>query len=326
MPEPSGDTVGRSDPARLSVVLPTDCYETIRPVIRRLLRQSARSGIEIVVVFPSGAPLRLDSDELAGFAGVRVVPVEELQPMGRARAAGVRASTAPIVFVGETHTYAHPGWAQALIDAHAGPWAAVAPGFGNANPGNIMSWSSFLLDYGHWLHCRSAGVIDFVPTHNASYKREVLLQFGEELDRVLTHGDQLSASLRPGHLAYLEPAARIDHLNVAQPASWVDERFLCGVMVGSRRAMRWSRLRRLVYFFGSPLIPPLLMARSWRAYRLAASRLRVPFGTLPAMVLGTIISAAGEMVGYARGARAPGESRMQEYELHKVRYAADGAR
>ena len=54
----------------------------------------------------------------------------------------------------------------------------IVPGFGNANPNGPLSWAIFLLDYGRWLAGLPAGEIGLAPTHNASYKREVLLSIG----------------------------------------------------------------------------------------------------------------------------------------------------
>src|SRR5262245_1426121 len=117
---PSGGT-GR--PAGMSVVLPTDTYETIRTVIQHLSRQTVRDQLEILIVTPRSESLGLVPSELEGFAGVHIIPVDSLRPLGAARAAGVRAARAPLVFIGETHSYAHPRCAEVLIQAHAGPWA-----------------------------------------------------------------------------------------------------------------------------------------------------------------------------------------------------------
>ena len=141
--------------------------------------QTVRNQLEIVIVVRPGCRSRLDHAELEGFAGCPHRAGRSLRPFGAARAAGVRAARAPLIFIGETHTYAHPEWAEALIKAHAGPWAAVVPGFGNANPVGALSWSLFLLDYGLWLHMMPARETVMAPTHNVAYKRQVLLDLGE---------------------------------------------------------------------------------------------------------------------------------------------------
>jgi len=312
---------------RLAVILATDCYDTIRPVVQHLRRQTIRDQLEIVIVGERGRPLGLGQPELKGFARVAVVEVASLSPVGLARATGVRAAQAPLVFIGETHIYPHPTWAETMIRAHAGSWAGVVPGFGNANPRSALSWAIFLLDYGQWLHLMPARESRVAPTHNGAFKRQVLMDLGEALDHSLIQGDTLTVLLKAAdHRMHFEPAARIDHLNVARWRPWVQERFLGGLLLAGRRAQRWSALRRLVYFCGSPLIPPLLILRLRKALGAAWREGKLPAGTLPALLAGGVISTIGEMVGYIRGPSATAESKMMEFELHKVRYASRRAR
>jgi hypothetical protein len=307
---------------RLSIVLATDHFETIRPVVERLRRQTVRDRLELVIVTLGGQSLDLDRASLDGFGGVRLVDIRADAEFPAARAAGVRAATAPVVFIGETHSYPDPGWAEALIRAHDQPWAVVTPGFGNANPDGALSWSIFLLDYGRWLAGLPAGEISISPTHNVAYKRAVLLELGEALDRALSHSDVLNIHLTSrGHRAYFEPTARIDHVNVSQPVPWVAERFLCGLLIAGQRAERWSLPRRIAYLCGSPLIPLVVLARVMAGVRQARRQVRLPWGTLPGLLVAAIIAAVGEMVGYARGVSSAADRQMTEFELHKRRYA-----
>jgi hypothetical protein len=308
---------------RLAVILATDCYDTIRPVVQHLRRQTIRDQLEIVIVGERGRPLGLGQPELEGFARVAVVEVASLLPVGLARATGVRAAQAPLVFIGETHIYPHPTWAETMIRAHAGSWAGVVPGFGNANPRSALSWAIFLLDYGQWLHLMPAREATVAPTHNGAFTRQVLLELGLGLDQALTQGDHLTLLLRGSdHRVYFEPAARIDHLNVARWSPWVQERFLGGRLLAGRRAARWSAFRRLVYFCGAPLIPALLLVRLRKVLRAAWRERQLPAGTLPALLAGGIISTVGEMVGYLFGQSTTAEPKMMEFELHKVQYAS----
>jgi hypothetical protein len=238
----------------------------------------------------------------------------------------VRAARAPLVFIGETHTYAHPTWAEALVQAQADGRAGLIPGFGNANPASPLSWAIFLLDYGQWLYLMPARESAIAPTHNGAFRREVLLDLGENLDHALHQGDHLTLLLQSAnHRMYFEPSARIDHLNVARWGPWVRERFLGGQLLAGRRAARWSWARRLTYFCGTPLIPMLLVVRLREVLAVARQGGLLPRGTLAAIFLGGTVSAVGEMFGYLVGDRPDVEPQMMEFELHKVRYAARGA-
>ena len=318
MPEPPIPSLG--------IILATDRYETIRPVIRHLQRQTIRDQLEIVMVGDASLPGGLDAAELAGFARVHVETVDSLDPISVARAAGVRAARAPLVFIGETHTYAHPTWAEALVRAQTDDRAGLIPGFGNANPASPLSWAIFLLDYGQWLYLMPAGESAIAPTHNGAFRREVLLDLGENLDHALHQGDHLTLLLQSAnHRMYFEPSARIDHLNVARWRPWIRERFLGGQLLAGRRAARWSWARRLIYFCGTPLIPMLLVVRLREVLAVARQGGLLPRGTAAAIFLGGTVSAVGEMFGYLVGDRPDVEPQMMEFELHKVQYAARGA-
>ena len=309
------------DTPDLSVVLVTDQYETIRLVVACFAAQTVRDRIELVIVIPSVKAPQVPLRELEMFHGVIVKEVESIRPMPAARAAGVRSATAPILFIGETHSFPHPGFAETIVTAHEGPWDVVVPGLGNANPATPQSWAAFILDYGYWLAGLSASQVANGPTWNASYKRHVLTDLDERLDTALSSGDELPQALRArGSRVYFEPAAVIDHTNV-EAAGWLDERFLSGLVVGANRASRWSAARRAFYFLAMPLVPLILLYRTSGAIRLLLAQDKLPRGSLAAILAGVIVRTAGEAAGYVAGIGPKAEERMEDYELHKLRYA-----
>jgi hypothetical protein len=311
-------------PPALSVVLATDCYDTIRPVVERLRAQTVRERIEVVIAGPDRRLLEPDPAELDGFAGFRIVEAGPLDRLSPVRASAVRAASAPIVFLGETHSYPHPDWAETLLRTHADGWTGVAPGVGNANPENALSWGIFLLDYGRSLAGLPAHELTYVPTHNASFARGALLDLGPALDSALSYGLELGVLFRSlGHRSYFEPAARIDHVNISRPVSaWAHERYLTGRLLAEWRCMRWSYGRRLLYVAGSPLIPAVLVWRIINRFWRAHPRPRVPVGAAPALVIGAVISAVGEAVGYIVGNDPSVERAMYAYEIDKLRYTS----
>jgi hypothetical protein len=304
---------------QLSVILATDRYETIRRVVERLREQTVREQVEVVIVCPSLASLDADSTQLQGFAAVQTLEVESLATLAAARAAGVRAAAAPVVFLGETHSFPQPGWAEALIAAHRGEWVAVVPGIGNANPENAISWASLLTDYGPWIEGLPRRETNRLPTWNTAYKRQALVAFGDALDGLLSYGDDLQIKLRAdGHRFLFVPEAKLDHANIARPRAWLRERFLGGRVVSAGRMSEWSALRRLVYVAGSPLIPFVTLRRSLGAVQAARKVAPLPMATYGLMIVGTAVSALGELIGYAAGPSPTAEAEMTELEVHKL--------
>lgn len=304
----------------LSIVLATDRYETIRPVVAHLRRQTVRDQLELVLVGAFGSTPPAYAGELEEFAGVRIVEVDSVTSLARARAAGVRAASAPLVFIGETHSYARPDCMEAFLHAHTEGWSVVVPGFANANPEGTLSWASFMLDYGTWWEGLLAKEISFAPCYNVVAKRSVFLEFGDRLERAFSHGDEFLTGLRErGHSITFEPAASVAHLNGSNAATW-RLRFIVGRVRGADRGAEWPIWRRAAYVLGSPLIPAVLF---WRLREpLAALRARVGMPAGTPFVLGAIlaVTACGEMVGYAAGAGSEAERRVDEFEIHKTRF------
>jgi hypothetical protein len=167
-----------------------------------------------------------------------------------------------------------------------------------------------------------AGEIEFAPMYNTSYRRPVLIEFGEQLERALRGGDRMAIGLRArNRRVYFEPAARIDHRNFSVVADWAYERYLGGLLISADRSRRWSWSRRLLYFLGSPLLPALYLARVWTGIRTERRSARLPFGTFPMVIAGALVKATGETVGYLRGAREEDEALMTHFELHRAVYA-----
>jgi hypothetical protein len=308
---------------RISVIVVTDHYRTIRRVLGHLREQTARNQIELVIVLPRQARDAAEEETLTGFAAVKFVELDSVHPVPHARAAGIRAATAPLVFLGETHSFPGRELAEALIAAHENAWDAVVPGLANANPQSAWSWASYLMDYGTWDSTGDAREIGGGPTWNVAYRKSLLQECDDRLERAMEHGDVLAVWLRERNArTWFEPRARLEHANVERFTSWAEQRFLAGVLVAASRTNRWPVSRRLLYVFASPLIPPLIL---YRLRSAVGARLRdgaMPMTVIPALVLGTILRTAGEVVGYIRGSRPHQQPRMDHFEIHKLAFTS----
>ncbi|MBL0173421.1 MAG: glycosyltransferase [Gemmatimonadaceae bacterium] len=310
----------------LAIVLITDRLATIRRVLDHLSRQTRRDVVELVIAHTPDTNIDISTELFAGFAAVRLVPVPSLFPMAAARAAVVRAVTAPLVFLGETHSFVHPTFVEEVLRAHDGTCDVVVPGFDNANPGSALSWAAFLADYGAWLHHQAPGFIAGGPIWNVAYSREALRDADDVLEAALGHGTILGIRLRAhGRRVRFAPSARIDHANVATPREWVHERFLSGLLVASHRRTDWSLARRLAYVAASPLIPLVTLSRIRQPFTIAWRQGLLPRGTAVALVLGACIRTVGEIVGYVSTPGPQFEVDMElHYELHKMKHARGG--
>ncbi len=306
---------------RMSVIVITpDNYETTRKTIRRLRAQNVRHLLEVVFVAPSVSTLGLDDSELRDFHRVRVVEIGALTSTAKARAAGVRQANAPVVALVEDHSFPANGWAEALIQAHRQPWAAVGPVVANANPQSLISWANLIIEYSEWLDPCPAGVAEHLPGHNGTYKRALLLEYGDQLEAMMEAESILQWDLRArGYELYLEPAAKTHHQNFSSSFSWVLLRFHVGRLFAASRARGWSPLRRLVYTAGAPIIPLVRLVRIVRQLRRPGRKRDLLPRVLPALIAGLVFDGAGEMVGYALGAGGA-MRKLSDMEFHRERH------
>ena len=316
----AGGRAGMPRKAEMSVILITpDSFETLRRTMGALRRQTVRERLELVIVGPSTDRLAIAESDLEGFAGRRIVEIGEMTSSSVARAAGIRAASASVVALTEDHCFPASDWAEALIARHREPWAGVGPAFQNANPANATSWGNFLIEYGEFAAPAVFGERHHIPGHNSSYKREVLLTYGDALSDRLEAESPMQWDLQSkGHRFCLEPEARTFHLNYERFGPSCELRFHGGRLFAANRARNWSLARRAFYTLASPLIPLVRMARVVQRARRIHPRpglLRL----LPAVAVLLILDALGEMAGYALGSgRAMQEVSADEF--HRERF------
>jgi hypothetical protein len=309
----------------MSVVIVTpDRYQTIRETVGHLRTQRVSDRLELVIVAPSVERLALDDRELKEFCRFQIVEIGEIGSIARAHAAGIRRASAPVVVLAEDHSFPDAGWAEALIERHRQPWAAVGPVVRNANPDGLISWADFLLGYGAWLDPSAAGEVDHLPGHNSSYKRAVLLDQDPGLEAMLEAEFLLHEALRgKGYRLYLEPAARTAHLNFGRLRPWIPYLVHAGRTFAAARARHWSPLRRLLYTGAAPLIPLVRLWRIRAAIRRPGRPAHLWPRIAPALLVGLSLDTVGQVLGYAMGSGRAGE-KLCAFEFHRHLHVAPG--
>ncbi|MEW6144033.1 MAG: glycosyltransferase [Thermodesulfobacteriota bacterium] len=299
----------------MSVVLITpDTFATIRRTVDCLKSQTVNSKLELVIVALSAGEVGVSPEELAVFHGFQVVKPGEITSYGQALAAGVRAASALVVAFSEDHVFPDPFWAEALIGSHKKGWAAVGPVIYIANPESPIAWADILMGYSPWMYPNAGGEMNHIPGHNSSYKRDILLEYGPELDRFLESESVLHWDLvSKGHKLYLEPAAKIYHLNFDFFSTFLSVNLQMGRMFAATRCQTWPKAKRILFALGSLLIPFVRFYRIARNYSGSLGLLKSKPQVYPILFAGLFVSALGEMAGYISG---PGDSLQKTFEYH----------
>ena len=308
-------------PARLSVIFVTpNRYEIVQRTVRCLQQQTIRSQLEIIIVAPCEQELFLDQDDVQMFNGCKVVEVGLGRSAGDTRVAGMKRATAPIVAYIEDHAFpADANWAEALLLAHQELWGAVAPTLINGNPESLISWASFLLSFGSWRQPQSATAFTDLPWRNVTYRRSVVLEYGDELAALFLAECNLHRDLvSRGYGLLLDPKAVLYHLNFTTLGPMLEEQFTAGRVFAGARSKDWSVLRRMLYLGGGALIP---IAKLWRLAPGLASDLRrhrlLP-QIIPSLTLGLLAGCLGELTGYLLGLGG-----SVNWDLNKVEVSPD---
>jgi hypothetical protein len=268
--------------------------------------------------------LNVDDSQLKAFNHIQLIEVGAFGSLGEAITAGIRKASAPVVAFCEEHSYPEPGWAAALIEAHKKPWAAVGCVLCNANPVSLISWCGIYQDFGPCVDPAEGGEAKFLAPHHISYKREILSKYGPDLPYMCEIESILCNDLlEKGYRLYLEPRSKRHHVNITRLSSYIRGEFFGGRVFGAIRAkhFRWSIFRRILYIGGFPLIPLLRLWRTAKEISRTGRSDELMPRILPALIIGLVSSAIGEVCGYAFGPGLAQERRIT-FELNRSEHLA----
>lgn len=290
-----------------------------RDVLYDLRAQTAADHLEVLVVAPSMGDLQ--ADDFDCFERFHWVEVEHVKDCGSASAEAVRTATAPFVVYAEEHETFDPHWAAELIAAHEQGYDVVGFAMTNANPRTATSWAHLYGQFGPVVHPTEPRESDFLAGHHVSYRRSLLLDYGEHLSTALEDESALFLDLRSrGVPLFIAGQAISHHVNISSFSSLAMIEFVgLRSFAASRAAIgKWSIWRRIGFALASPLIPCVRLARIVKHLR-RSGRLGMLPRLLPPLIPALLCGALGEATGYVLGPgrsaelKAPIELRRQEF-------------
>ena len=305
-------------PALSVILVGAGDARSIQKTIRHLAAQTIRDQVEVVVAVPDAEALDLDALPTDGLQDVRAVSAGPLVSTARSRVPAIHAARADVVAFVEDHSFPPPEWAARLVEAHRGDYVAVAPVVTSANAGSATGRANHYIEYGAW-EFGDGTEPEHLPGHNGSYKRDVLLTYGDRLGEMLEaesviHWDLGARGERLRLLRDLE----IPHINFSQVPATIRLRFHGGRAFAASRSRGWSAARRALYALAAPAIPALRLGRIVRAGWATPHRADV-VRTLPALAGYLLLDGLGEMVGYASGAGSA-TARLGAIEIQRDRF------
>jgi hypothetical protein len=316
--------VGDAAPALSALLVVADQRERARLSLQSLLGQSLIDRMEIVLLDCSRPGTRpVPGSEHYCVRQVRLGPG---RAAGWIRAEAVRQARAPLVVFLEEHCLAFPGWAEAIVRAFEGPWAAVGPEMHNGNAGAGINRFLGILNYPLLL---APAIVEpnIIPHHNAAYRRDLLMQYGERLEVLMFPEDWLQLQMiADGHRLLLDPNMKVLHFfettfrqsfyfNLL--AGWAFEA-ACNEFY---KRSAWARLRRSCALL---LSTPRRLARQFRFILTRRRSWLASFSQgLPIMTALHAAHALGGLVGVSYGMSRDLPIRFLEAQINVPRALPD---
>jgi len=271
--------------------------------MQSLRAQSMIDSMEVIIVDCSapGTPPLKGSDHANA---VTVKLPREHTTLAEARAEGVKLARAPIVAFLDEHSFAMAGWAEALIEAHKGPWAGVGGEIYNMSSAIGAADPIYLMGHGRWVPPAKRGTMELLPSHDTCYKRDILLKYGPDLPLLLIAEPVLMWKLvEDGYELYLDPDVKSLHGYTVNPLTLVAF-YAWNRCFGFARArvFKWPLWMRWFRALAAPILPWLRYLKLFAYFlRTNPSRLWVLSIGLPFVLLAQYGASFGEAVGFLFG-------------------------
>lgn len=307
-------------PALSTVLVTPTGPRFLRRTVQAMAAQSVADRIELLIAAPSTDVTEIEP-LLDAFHSVKLQTVGAIDNVDFAVGRALPHATAPVIASIEDHAFPDADWAENLLSAYEGTDAvAVGSAVLNANPQSGLSWTNILLAYSQWSDATPEGPISWISHHNGSFRRDALAQFDpEEYWAWFTREGTIVRKLaEAGGTFRFAPSARVRHLNPSNlPSTFALRRDVGRLYAANRmRDEQWGLGKRMAYAALSPAIPFLRYVRMRKELFGKRAELReAKHG--PAMFLGLVFDALGQMIGYVSGV-GRARDRLATFEMDRL--------
>jgi len=297
-----------STAAKLSMLLVirvTHAY--IDVVLKSINNQTVADALELIILTENeDVWKKIDLSLVENVGSVRCLETGPIDVSETAILMIIRSLNTPYAAILEDHASYSPDWAEAVIEAHEkGNWDVVGARMINANPDTFWSWSNLIFSYGPWSYSNVFGEVPDLMRHNVSYRLNTLLKYDDailkrEFRRAGRFHKRLAAD---GATFYLTSRGYTTHINPSLASVSLNLRIKYGQLHAAMQTLRhqWKFPVRLLLVLGTPVLP---LVRFFRRYPhvFGDGRFRYQsFKMLSAYILGLLLEAAGNALGYLFG-------------------------
>ena len=282
--------------AELSVIVPSvNGAGDLLPCLDALRRASYSARLEVIVPDRCGESVRTLVRQQ--HPEVRLLDAPPGTTIPDLRALAFDAATADSVAVIEDHVQVHATWPRELLDAQSADAPVVGGSLYNAATTTTLDWAAFLCEYSHMLPPLPSGPSAWLTGNNTVYRRSVL----QAHRHVLGGGrweNQLHDALREsGVTLVFRPEIRVAHKKHYTFWEYFSQRYLYARSYAGARLAGSPLARRLVYGAAAVALPPFLFGRIVGRVWSRGGHRRELVRALPLLAVFVCAWAAGEVVG-----------------------------
>jgi hypothetical protein len=247
-----------------------------------------------------------ESRRLADVTGIEtnfpfasLLPTDGSRTYAEMRSIGVKRALGDIIAITEDHCIPRAEWCEQIALEHAS-WDAAAVGGAveKLSPDSALNWSFYFADYVRYMNPLSDGLAEHLTDCNVSYKRGALVEaagaWAREFHENIVHHE----FLQRGRSLRLSSRVVVDQQRTLTIAGALWDRYAFGRLFASTRVQKQTLIRRCVFIATTPLLPGLLVLRSFGHVRAKRRCLREFIQALPYLLVMCCLWAAGEFVGY----------------------------
>ena len=211
------------------IVLSYNSQDTIRQCLDSLLAQDTSLPFEVVLVDSS-------ADDTAAiveheYPWVRLIHLPRRAFPGEARNIGILNSSAEVIAFLASDCVADSQWLNTRYRWHQEGFMGVGGAITNANPGSIIGWANYFMEYLYCLPSRPREEIKGKLIHNLSYKREMFHRYGL-FPAHLRLGEDTAFNRRMmlnGEPVIFEPNVSTGHINPTSILDFLSHQYQHGV-------------------------------------------------------------------------------------------------
>lgn len=278
---------------------------SVRPLDRvpawvgELTKQNRDHPVEIILAYSVYSEcvkvMALDHPEVISIPFPPEVPLPHLLGAALARSKG------EIIAITDMMCEIDENWIPEVLKAHKKPHPVIGGAVEPKGLSGWVDWTAYFCDYGQFMLPLTEGVVNEVPGNNLSFKRWAMARGREFVEGEFWKTYWCRQIQSEGFNLYSVPSIVVFYGRSFHLGEYLVHRFHNGRCFAGMRIAQLSRIMRMIYLAGSPLLSVLICVRILKTVMPKGRYLHRFFLCFPIIFFAALSWALGEFIGYLSG-------------------------